>query len=813
MKKGAVLFLLCALLFAAILLSLAVADVYELHLPANSTNTSASVINFTVNVTFTGQNGASWQNVSVWLSDDGILRRNTTNSTAVANGTLTNFSVSGFNEGTYNWTVSIGVDDADYFNESNYTIFVDLTPPNVSLLLPAAGNYTGSLIFNASVNDTFLDVVNVTYGYVRPGYADAWTTGTTEFFPWNTTLDTTTIDDGPWNISVNATDAAGNSNVTYNITEIIVDNSAPNASFVAPVNNTNLSIDILINATVNDTGTGVLYVSFGYQNRTSQITWVVANNSVEGFWNFTINSSDLVDGIYNLSINATDYVNNSLVAYNISFFTLDTIPPGEAPILVAANVSDSDNDGNIEINWTDVDDESAETYIVYRHSAEITEYNGSLANITVNRVEKGVQYFEDNTTTADNSTAYWYAVAAVDAAGNLNTSGGAINLSASRNSTANDSTMPNSPTNLNWSSISSSGSVTLHWLSVTTDVKGEPDARGLQYKVYRSDGNEVINTSNGTTITGTGAETLADTVSTNSSTFTVSENGTYIFIVTAIDDNSNENKSYDTSLAAPNLINVTVSITGSGSSGNGNTGSGSGGGSSGGDNKEDADAAVSQTKLWTEIKAGAASEFKITKSEIGIRGIKFTVTEDVANAEITVTKLASKPSTVTADYSGTVYQYLTVAKTNLKDTAVSGVTVEFRIARSWLTSNNALASGIVLLRYETDKWTELVSSETDLDASYIYYEASSPGLSTFAIALRPGFNSGSDDFVNTGSGDSPQGSGNETGIVDLPVVPKQKALLYTAVVIIIVALLAAGVGFFYYRKTKANISMDKEEEL
>jgi len=812
MKKEAGLFLLVFFVFTAVLIvGFVLADSYTSQSPSNNAYQTQQDVNFSVNVSFYGDSGASLENISLWLGQSDGFVLNSTNLTTnafeidTANNTFYNFSVV-MNEGVYNWTFSVTVDGTTTLNSSNYTVTVDLFAPNASLLLPVSGNYSGGLLFNASANDTSAGtgVVNVSYGYERPGYSIAWVTDSRSAEAWNATFDTTSIDDGNWNISVNATDAAGNSNITYNITEVIIDNNAPNASIKDPVNNSNFSMSVFLNASVNDTGTGVLFVSFGYQNHTSQITWVVANYTGSDFWNYTINFSELVDAEYNLSINATDFLNNSNVAYNTTSFVFDTTPPLEAPVLVASNVSDHDDDGNVEINWSDIDDETAETYIVYRFTGEITELNGSLTNVTVNRVEKGVMYFEDNTTTGNNATEYWYAVVAVDAAGNLNTSTGAVNLSSSFNSTANDTVMPESPTNLNYTA--SSGAVIMNWLSSVNDVRGSPDSTGIKYRLYRNAANGVANLSRysyvNTSDSNFGVTTqVGGDISTNSTSFDLTENGTYIFIVTSVDDNGNENLSYDTSISAPNLLNITVTIS-SGSGDGGTTSGGGGGGSGSGSGTSDPDAGTSQSRLWDKITAGSTATFNITKSGIPFTYVSFKVTEEANDVELTVTKLSSRPSSVPA-YSGTVHSYVSITKSGLKDTAVSYAVIEFKIERKWFTANNGLAKNIVLVRYDRNEWNELPLNITDMDANTYFFRAESPGLSTFAIVLKEVLVEASAGEAVADSGADANASQNiNDSAAPVSDVPKGKALLYTAILIIVVALAAGIAGFIYYRKSK-----------
>jgi len=492
----------------------------------------------------------------------------------------------------------------------------------------------------------------------------------------------------------------------------------------------------------------------------------------------------------------------------------DTTPPVKGPRLVAANVSDNDDDGNIEINWTEPDDETGETYIVYRFTSNITTFNHSLTNLTPLRVAEGVMFFEDNTTTGDNATEYWYAVVAVDSAGNLNTSDGAVNLSESLNATANDTIVPKPVTGLN---VSVSGAIaTLTWLSVTQDINNNADASGLLYKVYRSDANANVNASRYPYVNTSDSNfgitiPVGTTYSTNTTTYTATANGTYHFIVTSIDDNNNENISFVQSGSNANFLNVSLTATPDSPSGGGSSGGGSSGG---GSSTADPNAGTSQSRAWDKLTAGTEATFKVTKTGIPITSITFKVTEDVEDIELTVTRLTRKPSSVATDYGGKIYNYITIKKSNLKDTSVASATIAFKVERKWLGANNAKAAEVLLLRYNRKKWDELPVKITDNDDVHFFYEAESPGFSTFVIALREvvtaettGADDAQDQEANATAAANETDASGDSADSD---VSKGKVLLYTAIIIIIVALIAGIMGFIYYRKSKSGIGEEEE---
>ena len=56
--------------------------------------------------------------------------------------------------------------------------------------------------------------------------------------------------------------------------------------------------------------------------------------------------------------------------------------------------------------------------------------------------------------------------------------------------------------------------------------------------------------------------------------------------------------------------------------------------------------------------------------------------------------------------------------------------------KSWLTSNGAAESDIVLWRYASGNWNKLETKLVSSDGSFANYEAVTPGFSTFAIGNK-----------------------------------------------------------------------------
>ncbi len=498
----------------------------------------------------------------------------------------------------------------------------------------------------------------------------------------------------------------------------------------------------------------------------------------------------------------------------------DTTPPVLAPTAVRANRTVNASDvGNINISWTEPGDETGESYIVYRFTSNITFFNHSLTNVTPSRVAEGVTYFIDNTTVGNNATAYWYVVVAVDSEGNLNTSSGAVNMSVFANTTVNDTIVPKLPIGLNFSGAGTA-TVTLVWLNVTQDVNGNPDSAGMQYKVYRSGvnaTNSTLNLSATENVSRAISSATVSTVSTNTTTFPVPTGGTgtYHFIVTSLDDGGNENRSVVNSSANFTYFSVSLNEAAASSSSSSSSGSSSSSSSGGGGSQPPA-AGTSQSRSWDSIGAGSTVEFKVTRAGIPVKLISFKVAEEVTAVEVTVTVLSKLPSSVKEDYGGAVYSLLSVAKSNLKDTSISSVVLNFSVEKKWLTTNKANASDVVLVRYDKNVWNELPTTLVSSDSVANNYVAESPGLSTFAIALKAPepvkkAASAEEEAAAAAKKGNESQKLNESGTAAGEGASKKGRLfLYIAIALILLAIAGGIAGFVFYRRSKGSVSLSEE---
>jgi PGF-pre-PGF domain-containing protein len=134
---------------------------------------------------------------------------------------------------------------------------------------------------------------------------------------------------------------------------------------------------------------------------------------------------------------------------------------------------------------------------------------------------------------------------------------------------------------------------------------------------------------------------------------------------------------------------------------------------------------------------GRVEIMKITNDEIGLREIAIEVKNPAKSVKIKVTKLPGKPASVVHEIAGKVYAYIEISRENLEDENIEKAEIKFRVEKSWLTSNNLDKNTVVLNRYEEGKgWSPLPTEIVDEDSNFVYYKATTPGFSYFAISAQ-----------------------------------------------------------------------------
>ena len=135
------------------------------------------------------------------------------------------------------------------------------------------------------------------------------------------------------------------------------------------------------------------------------------------------------------------------------------------------------------------------------------------------------------------------------------------------------------------------------------------------------------------------------------------------------------------------------------------------------------------------ISSGSTKNITILKTDdMAVRKLSITTKNKITDAKITITKLQSVPSTVSYEPSAKVFNYLSIEKQNVTDSDFEKVIIRFAVTKQWVSDNNVNYQNIRLYRWSNNVWTELTTNYTSNDSTEYFYEASTPGFSTFAIA-------------------------------------------------------------------------------
>ncbi|MBI5332776.1 MAG: PGF-pre-PGF domain-containing protein [Candidatus Aenigmarchaeota archaeon] len=171
----------------------------------------------------------------------------------------------------------------------------------------------------------------------------------------------------------------------------------------------------------------------------------------------------------------------------------------------------------------------------------------------------------------------------------------------------------------------------------------------------------------------------------------------------------------------------------------GSSGTSSGGGAS---------SVVSETKTITQATETAPATAVISEAnrdELKIQEVSIAVTTTQTNVQVIV-KESSKPAgaadpvTTTSSGAGNNYKYIDISS-NIQSSNIKNVKIKFEVAKSWITANNIDQSKIYLMRYSANSqqagynngWAKLGTTKLSENSTHVFYEAESPGLSTFAI--------------------------------------------------------------------------------
>jgi PGF-pre-PGF domain-containing protein len=162
-----------------------------------------------------------------------------------------------------------------------------------------------------------------------------------------------------------------------------------------------------------------------------------------------------------------------------------------------------------------------------------------------------------------------------------------------------------------------------------------------------------------------------------------------------------------------------------------------GGGGGGGGGAGGVVPPVSETTAPQNVVAGGTGEFSITKEELLVTKVEVKVKDAVSNAKVTVRE-ASKPAAAPVPITvaqGKVHKYLSIT-TTVSAASIEEVKISFSVPKLWFITNDLDHTTTQLVRYKNQAWEELETTLVGSDDGNYLFEATSPGLSTFAVIAK-----------------------------------------------------------------------------
>jgi len=191
-------------------------------------------------------------------------------------------------------------------------------------------------------------------------------------------------------------------------------------------------------------------------------------------------------------------------------------------------------------------------------------------------------------------------------------------------------------------------------------------------------------------------------------------------------------------------------------------------------------------KTWTKLTPGKAEIMMIDDPVIGLKQINITVRNPAQYVTITVTKLDEQPATVVHTVSGKVYKYIEIETKNLEDENLAEAKIQLQVNKSWISKNNIDQATIALNRYHDNKWNKLPTKKMSEDDDFIYYEAETPGFTTFAIT-------GEEIVVTTTTTVPPATTTVATTTIVIPEIPMEVGRLSWLIFIVIIVIIVIAV--------------------
>ncbi|MFQ5647623.1 MAG: PGF-pre-PGF domain-containing protein, partial [Candidatus Aenigmatarchaeota archaeon] len=131
-----------------------------------------------------------------------------------------------------------------------------------------------------------------------------------------------------------------------------------------------------------------------------------------------------------------------------------------------------------------------------------------------------------------------------------------------------------------------------------------------------------------------------------------------------------------------------------------------------------------------ELSSGKTNEIDIDGKYVPLTKVEFQVKEGTGKVTFEFKGLDVRPSG-TPEPPGDVDRYFTVTMTGTDDSNFQDVEVHFKVNKSWMEESGFNSAS--LARYSDGAWEAFPGTKTGGDGTYLYYKATVPGFSLFAV--------------------------------------------------------------------------------
>ena len=238
--------------------------------------------------------------------------------------------------------------------------------------------------------------------------------------------------------------------------------------------------------------------------------------------------------------------------------------------------------------------------------------------------------------------------------------------------------------------------------------------------------------------------------------------------------------------------------------GGGGSSPGGGGASPGGDTAQTGKLIKTYTSI-TPMSPKTITETDLDTTDTALTEIYVDVKDPVVGVQMTIQKMSEKPEDA-GEPVRNVYRYISVEKEYLDDSNIEQAHMRFKVRISWIQDNNIDQSSIALYRYENNEWVRMTTQQESSDGTYLYFKATIPGFSYFAIMADE-----AEGLVTTTTTapttETTMPSETTTSTTRRPAAESEEPKGGTQTLLIFVLVLfvvGAALGFLMYRRGKLN---------